>query len=288
MKAKPSQITVQVWHTDGIVLEQYCYTPGTVEPLPKHTHEEYQFGLSLDCVGQYRYRGATHDIPIASLSIIHSGEVHAPSDRTYQPTPGTFWMMNMHPTCFQTVFTDLEISQPLPFFPNVSLTDSQLNQLFLSLHTTVHSPHSQLEHDITLWNFLSYLLTHYAEHRSSISPVRSARTAIQQVCEYLQTHYATDISLVQLSTIAGLSRFHLSRVFHQEIGLSLTAYQTQLRIAHAKKLLIAGMAIATVASLTGFYDQSHFGSQFKKYVGVTPGNYRETAPKSTAKISYTG
>ncbi|MBD1998938.1 helix-turn-helix transcriptional regulator [Leptolyngbya sp. FACHB-541] len=275
MNAKAADISVQAWQSDGILLEQYCYTAGIVEPLPKHCHEEYQFGLSFDCAGQYHYRGASHDIPIASLSIIHSGEVHAPSDRTFLPEPITFWMMTIHPKWFQSASADLAASEISPFFPDIYLADPQLNQLFITLQQKTDLQ-SQLERDINLWDFLSYLLTNYAENRLVGSPLSSTRTAIKQVCDYLHAHFATDVTLDQLSELAGLSRFHLSRVFRQEIGLSLTAYQTQLRISHAKKLLAEGMAIATVASLTGFYDQSHFGWQFKRRVGVTPGNYRET------------
>jgi AraC-like DNA-binding protein len=273
MKAKAADISVQSWQSDGILLEQYHYTAGAVEPLPKHCHEEYQFGLSFNCAGQYHYRGASHDIPIASLSMIHSGEVHAPSDRTWLPESSTFWMMNVHPKWFQAASADLASSQILPFFPEVYLTDPQLNRLFIALQT-VFDRRSQLERDTHLWNFLSYLLINHAENRPVTSSISSARTAIQQVCDYLHAHFVEDVTLDTLSKLSGLSRFHLSRVFRQEMGLSLTAYQTQLRIAHAKKLLVEGMAIATVATLTGFYDQSHFGGQFKRQVGVTPKRYR--------------
>lgn len=173
---------------------------------------------------------------------------------------------------------DLTASENLPFFPEVYLADPQLNQLFLPLHQA--TVQSQLERDTNLWNFLSYLLTHHAENRLVVSSMSSTKSAIKKVCDYLHAHFDTDVTLNQLSELAGLSRFYLSRVFRQEVGLSLTAYQTQLRIECAKKLLMEGMAIATVASRTGFYDQSHFGQQFKRYVGVTPGNYRMTATRS--------
>ena len=51
-------------------------------------------------------------------------------------------------------------------------------------------------------------------------------------------------------------------------------YQTQIKIDRAKKLLSQGMPISTVATTTGFYDQSHLGYHFKRLVGTTPGNYR--------------
>lgn len=293
MSIKAADISVHAWQSDGVLFERYRYTSGTVEPLPSHCHEEYQFGLSFDCAGEYHYRGAAHAIPIGSLSVIHSDEVHAPSDRTYLPAPGTFWMMAIHPKWFQTVSADYSGSTALPFFPQVCLVDPCLNQLFIALHKVTDYPQSQLERDTNLWNFLSYLLTTYAENCPSATPIPSARRAINQVCDYLHSHYAADVSLDTLSEIAGLSRFHFSRVFRKQMGLSPTAYQTQLRIAQAKKLLAEDMAIATVAALTGFYDQSHFGWQFKRHVGVTPGNYKGitakgiTAREITAKNSYT-
>ena len=88
-----SQITVKVSQLPGILLEKYIYTAGTVEPLPKHSHQEYQLGMSFNCQGEqypalngrglrslrkYYYRGAYHPIPIGSLSIIHSGEMPSP------------------------------------------------------------------------------------------------------------------------------------------------------------------------------------------------------------------
>lgn len=87
MKTKAAEIVVDAQTRDDILLERYTYTSGAVEPLPKHAHEEYQFGLSFDCQGEYHYRGAAHVIPTGSLSIIHSGEVHSPSDHTYLPAP---------------------------------------------------------------------------------------------------------------------------------------------------------------------------------------------------------
>jgi AraC-like DNA-binding protein len=278
MKAKAADISVRAKQLDGILLERYCYTAGTVEPLAKHCHEEYQFGLSFNCAGQYHYRGAWHNIPLASLSVIHSGEVHAPSDRTELPEPATFWMMTIHPKWLQVVQDDLEISSTsLPFFPDISLTDSWLNRLLIKLHTVTYQSRSQLTQDLALWNFLSYLIINYAENLTSVSSFSATRIAVQRTCDYLHAHHAADVSLQELAEIAGLSRFHFSRVFRQQTGLSVSAYQTQLRVAHAKRLLAEGMAIATVASLTGFYDQSHFSQHFKRHVGATPGKYGEIA-----------
>ena len=55
------------------------------------------------------------------------------------------------------------------------------------------------------------------------------------------------------------------------------AYQTQLRVRHAKSLLQARLPIALVATEAGFYDQAHLTRHFKRIVGVTPGRYASAA-----------
>jgi AraC-like DNA-binding protein len=274
VKNKAAEISVSAWESDGIFLEQYVYTSGSVEPLPKHSHEEYQLGLSFDCQGEYHYRGAYHSIPIGSLSVINSGEVHSPSDRTHLLAPAIFWMMHIHPKWLQAVTSEIsEKPSALPVFPSVFITEPQLHRLFLNLHTAAKKQVFQLEQDTAFWYFFSHLVSYHTESLPSVRPLKSAHAAIRRVRDFLQDCYASDVSLEELAAIAGLSRFHFCRVFGKEMGVSPSVYQTQLRIAHAKKLLLQGIPIATVASLIGFYDQSHFGWHFKRLVGVTPGSY---------------
>jgi AraC-like DNA-binding protein len=274
MRNNAAEISVHAWESDGILLERYAYTSGFVEPLPKHSHEEYQFGLSFNCQGEYHYRGAYHSIPTQSLSVIHSGEVHSPSDRTYLPAASHFEMMHINPTWLHTIAAEMaEKPVNLPFFSGVFLTDSILNRLFLALQAATDQKNSKLEQDVALWEFLSHLIKHYASNSPSVRPLKSAHASVMLACDYLHAHYASDIFLETLAAIAGLSRFHFCRVFRKEVGVSCSAYQTQLRITQAKKLLIQGISIRTVATMTGFYDQSHFGWHFKRQVGVTPGAY---------------
>lgn len=274
MDKLPAKIKVEAWDANGILLEHYTYTAGAVEPLPKHSHADYQFGLSFDCQGQYHYRGATHPIPTGSLSVIHSGEVHSPSDRTSLPEPAQFWMMHIDPEWFRMMTQDMtERATGLPFFSSVYLTDPVLNDLFLKLHSTSHQHGSQLDRDTALWRFLAYLLTHHASNYPRINAFKDAHRSVICARDYLHAHYANDVSLNELAAIAGLSRFHFCRVFRRATGLSPSAYQTQLRIAAAKRQLANGTPISTVASTLGFYDQSHFGWHFKRQVGVTPGAY---------------
>ncbi|MDJ0743854.1 MAG: AraC family transcriptional regulator [Xenococcaceae cyanobacterium MO_167.B27] len=274
MNNAQAKVTVKVSQFPNILLEKYIYTAGSIEPLPKHSHQEYQLGLSFNCQGEYFYRGSYHPIPIGSLSIIHSGEVHSPSERTYLPEPASFWMMQVDPKLLEE--TTLEIGQKplsLPFFTEPVLGDRNLSSLFQNLCVAIESNATRLERDSLVLDFFSYLIAHHT--RVSPKSYPKVKPAISMVCDFLKAHYQENVSLAELAQLSGLSRFYLSRLFRREMGLSLNAYQMQIRIARAKKLLAKGTPIAQVASSLGFYDQSHFGGHFKRLVGTTPGNYRK-------------
>jgi AraC-like DNA-binding protein len=79
--------------------------------------------------------------------------------------------------------------------------------------------------------------------------------------------------LTQLTSLTNLSPFYLLRVFHNRAGFPPHEYQTQVRIAHARKLIRNGTSLSQAALETGFFDQSHLSRNFKRIVGVTPRQY---------------
>lgn len=89
----------------------------------------------------------------------------------------------------------------------------------------------------------------------------------------LHARFAEELPLEELSALAGMSKCHLVHLFHREIGLPPHAYQIQLRVAHARALIAAGVALVDVATMTGFADQSHLTRLFKRVVGIPPGRY---------------
>jgi AraC-like DNA-binding protein len=98
--------------------------------------------------------------------------------------------------------------------------------------------------------------------------------------DYLEAHFSENVSLALLSRVAGLSSFHLNRAFRIAYGLPPHAFQTQLRITRARKLLREGWSPSAAASEAGFADQSHLHRHFKRVVGVTPAVFRAGGRKN--------
>jgi AraC-like DNA-binding protein len=80
--------------------------------------------------------------------------------------------------------------------------------------------------------------------------------------------------LADLASIVGVSPVHLVRTFSRSIGLPPRRYQSQLRLARARRLLSAHRSISWVAHECGFADQSHLARRFKQLYCLTPSEFQ--------------
>jgi AraC-like DNA-binding protein len=82
-------------------------------------------------------------------------------------------------------------------------------------------------------------------------------------------------TLNDVADAAGLSPFHLARIFKAHTGMTLHAYRQQLRLAMALQCLQSGMCnLADLAASLGYSSQSHMGFAFQRGLGVTPAQAR--------------
>jgi transcriptional regulator GlxA family with amidase domain len=132
---------------------------------------------------------------------------------------------------------------------------------------------TRLERQSGWLTILGALILRHASKRSVLRKAKPEPKYIRVICEYLQDHFSESVRLDNLASRVGMSPFHFLRVFCKTIGLTPHAYLTHLRIEHAKRLLRQRVPLAMIAAETGFVDQSHFNRQFKRIIGVPPGQY---------------
>lgn len=93
---------------------------------------------------------------------------------------------------------------------------------------------------------------------------------------YVNEHYHQRVSLQELAAIAHVSPSHLSRLFHQEVGVTFRTYLLEYRMSQAAKLLKEKpFKCMEVAKLVGYQDYYQFSKLFKKSLGITPREYQK-------------
>jgi AraC-like DNA-binding protein len=102
---------------------------------------------------------------------------------------------------------------------------------------------------------------------------RAEHTAVRLARRHLSERWDQRVTLAELAAAAGLSRFELVRRFREQNGVTPHAFQINLRVDRARRLLAAGVAPGFVAVTCGFADQPHLTRVFKRVVGVSPGRY---------------
>lgn len=93
---------------------------------------------------------------------------------------------------------------------------------------------------------------------------------------YIQNNYRNpDLSLETMSEHFGMSTSHLSRTFRKKYGVNLVSYIHRIRIEASQSLLTdTAYSIKTIASMVGYISETTFYRSFKKYVHITPNEYR--------------
>ena len=99
--------------------------------------------------------------------------------------------------------------------------------------------------------------------------------AVRRVRDHLDLHYADPVCLDELAALAGMSKFHLVRVFRTSYGETPIRYLTRRRIERAQDLLrYANLTVTEICMLVGFASLGSFSSRFTDLVGESPVAYR--------------
>ena len=137
---------------------------------------------------------------------------------------------------------------------------------------------AEAEGNQTEWvSALNYLLAHRDEEKSRCSSI-SGNEIVQQIKRIVDLQYdnpALDLRI--LSDTVGFSQSYVSRLFKEQCGVGVSQYINQVRIQHAKQLLLSGEEnIKVIAIKVGFAGDTQFIRAFKRVENMTPGNFRSS------------
>lgn len=100
---------------------------------------------------------------------------------------------------------------------------------------------------------------------------------VRKCLQYIEIHYADEISLSQLSKAANVSKSEILRCFNSVLHTTPYKYLMEYRLSKASRLLSdTSLSISEIAIRTGWGDQSYFTKRFREKTGCTPSEYRST------------
>jgi AraC-like DNA-binding protein len=97
---------------------------------------------------------------------------------------------------------------------------------------------------------------------------------VRRVIDYIEANLACDLQLVELSAVAGISRWHFARAFRHTVGMAPHTFVLQRRLARAIDWLTPPtLSMEEVAARCGFADHAHFTRAFKSQFGHPPSRH---------------
>ncbi|HJV15813.1 MAG TPA: AraC family transcriptional regulator, partial [Bacillales bacterium] len=98
---------------------------------------------------------------------------------------------------------------------------------------------------------------------------------VKKAITYIHQEIFQDINLEKIAEYAGVHPGYLSKVFKHSVGHTVSEYINRKKIEDSKYLLLhSSSPLSEIAHLFGYCNQSYYTALFKKFNGITPGQYK--------------
>ena len=163
------------------------------------------------------------------------------------------------------------INGPTAYIRSLVIDDPALLNIMIELHRVLETKEFALTAQTYFHFMITQLIDKYIDCKPFLqnTPLDSSKTKL--IKDYIHDHWDQDIGLDHLSNMSGLNKFQLLRQFKRTFGITPHKYALQLKLNKAREFIQDGYALADVACLAGFFDQSHMHRNFKRVFGVRPG-----------------
>jgi AraC-like DNA-binding protein len=156
-----------------------------------------------------------------------------------------------------------------------ALAQSLKNQFFKLIET---APSERLLIFLNILNEISqatdYQVLTTGDFHFKANPAETER--MKRILEFTLQHFTEEITLKEVAEVAHLTQPSFCRYFKQRTRKSYFDYLNDLRINYARKLLInSELSVSQIALDSGYQNISHFHSQFKKALQISPLGYRK-------------
>ena len=251
----------------------------------------YIVGIGVECWQYHVDRTGGYDYPQILVTNEGEGEITVNGESVKLPENSVFYIPPHLPHKYHSLSKAWIVSwicfsgygaEPLlekwgldhyDYFPAADA--ERMNRILRKAYYTIKSDKIYGNHyaSANLYDLLIEYRKIADNRQSELTSVSTA--ALADVLRFIEENYSGAIKLADMANTAGITEQHLCRLFKKNFQMRPMEYLTKVRIQHAKEMLVySEKNIADIAKAAGFPDNSYFSAQFKKYEGITPGEYR--------------
>jgi len=251
----------------------------------KETHDYYFHGLQRNeengnCIFQYTLSGTgTFEMNGQKYSLKKGMAFisHIPSNHCYYlPEESSEWEFIYITLTGYYAISEWNTMQEQ--YGNIlTLTDQdEVIQFFWNMYSSAQERgfSDGFETSAIAYEFIMTLWKRLISQAQENQPVHHG---ILTAIDYMKDNYQKAITLDDLASSVSMSRFHFNRKFSKAVGVSPWKYLTKLRIESAADfLLTTNLTNENISMLCGYDNSNYFDKVFRKYVGMSPGKFRQT------------
>ena len=256
---------IEYFHSESFSIVEIKTCSDDIHAYKNHLHREFSLGFiergsTVLEVGSREYRLQAGDAILIAPFVSHK----------CQPVNPENWGFTMIYIPQEFVLGLFENSSELHAIGIRKLEPQEFHKL-QKLVAFLKSHEERFHQEIALAEVLSDLTG-----TVQISIDLEDREAVRRIKEYMEVHFLDPLDLRALEKLFGGTKFALIKGFKAVYNTTPNAFQLQLKVEYAKRLLASQKSLAEVALAAGFYDQAYFSREFKKAYGITPLQYRRS------------
>jgi AraC family L-rhamnose operon transcriptional activator RhaR len=249
-----------------------------------HSHSFFEVRYVFQGQGTFCLHGAQHEVSAGQLFVARPGETHEIISSHDDPLGAYHWSFTLAPHGWRSDRLGIDglFSTFVAAHQAVGRRAEAVQPILDLLTAEIATREPGYTHVIA--GLVTTLMIDTARALTDVSvlpevvdpPARSLSEAlVQHMIAYLRDNYARTISVRDVAAQAHLSERHANRLFHQEFGVSISEYLTQLRLDIAAQLLTEGhLSVKEVAHASGYPNVHYFTTLFHHRMGVTPSAFQ--------------